>query len=67
MASWRTRWLVSGVDGVVDGILKAGPGGQPEVYQPRYYWLGAVLRVLAPKLIRRAASSDVVATQTNSV
>jgi short-subunit dehydrogenase len=67
MASWRTRWLVSGVEGVAEAILDAGPGARPERYVPRYYWLGAALRVLAPDLIRRAVSADVVATSTNSV
>ena len=65
--SWRPRWLVSGVQGVTEAILQAGPGGRPEVYQPRWYWLGAALRLVAPKLIRRAASADNVATKTNSV
>ena len=66
-AGWRTRWLVSEVDVVVDAILDAGPGGRPEVYAPRYYRLGALLRVLAPGLMRRVASSELVATNTNSV
>jgi short-subunit dehydrogenase len=65
--SWRTRWLVSGVEGVTEAILQAGPGGRPEVYQPRWYWLGAALRLVAPNLIRRAVSADTVATKTNSV
>jgi short-subunit dehydrogenase len=65
--SWRTRWLVSGVDGVTEAILRAGPGGRPEVYQPRWYWLGAALRLAAPNLIRRMVSADGVATKTNSV
>jgi short-subunit dehydrogenase len=67
VASWRTRWLVSDVEGVADAILQAGPGGRSEVYQPRWYWFGAALRLLATKLIRRAGASDVVATSTNSV
>ncbi len=67
VASWRTRWLVSDPEGVAEAILRAGPGGSPEVYQPRWYWLGAALRLLAPDLIRRAASAHAVATSTNSV
>jgi short-subunit dehydrogenase len=67
VTSWRTRWLVSDVEGVAEAILQAGPGGRPEVYQPGWYWFGAALRLLAPKLIRRAGASDVVATSTNSV
>lgn len=62
-----TRWAVSDPEHVAEAVIAAGPGGAPEVYVPRYYWLGALLRVVAPRLIRRGASSDVVATNTHSV
>jgi short-subunit dehydrogenase len=66
-ARWKTRWLVSEVDVVVGAILEAGPGGRAEVYTPRYYRLGALLRLVAPGLVRRLASSELVATSTKSV
>ena len=66
-ASWLTRWAVSDAEHVAEAVIEAGPGGAPEVYVPRYYWLGALLRVVAPRLIRRGASSSVVATDTKSV
>ena len=66
-ANRLTRWAVSDAGHVAEAVIAAGPGGAPEVYVPRYYWLGAVLRVLAPRLIRRGASSSVVATNTKSV
>jgi short-subunit dehydrogenase len=62
-----TRWAVSEPEGVVEAILEAGPGGKAERYVPRYYWLGAALRILAPDLIRRGAASDAVATGTESL
>lgn len=62
-----TRWAVSDVERVAEAVIEAGPGGAPEVYVPRYYWLGALLRVVAPRLIRRGASSAVVNTNTHSV
>jgi short-subunit dehydrogenase len=62
-----TRWAVSDAEQVAEAIIVAGPGGAAEVYVPRYYWLGALLRLVAPRLIRRGASSDVVATNTHSV
>ncbi len=62
-----TRWAVSDAEHVAEAVIEAGPGGAPEVYVPRYYRLGALLRVVAPQLIRRGASSSVVATETNSV
>ncbi len=66
-ANRLTRWAVSDPDRVAQAVIQAGPGGAVEVYVPRPYWLGALLRVLAPRLIRRGASSSVVATHTRSV
>ncbi|HYF25423.1 MAG TPA: SDR family NAD(P)-dependent oxidoreductase [Baekduia sp.] len=50
----RTRWLVSTPDKVADAILAAGPGGRAERYVPRAYGALAILRVVAPGLVRRA-------------
>ncbi len=61
-----TRLLVSEPEVVAEAILKAGPGGRPERYVPGYYWLGTLLRLLAPELVRRWASSAAVTTNTNS-
>jgi short-subunit dehydrogenase len=62
-----TRRLVAEPGVVAEAILDAGPGGCVERYVPRYYWLGALLRVITPGMVRRWASSDVVSTNTNSV
>ena len=48
-----TRWIVSRPERVAEAILDAGPGGRAERYVPRAYWLAAVLRVIAPRLVRR--------------
>jgi short-subunit dehydrogenase len=66
-ANRLTRWAVSDAETVAEAVIVAGPGGAPEVYVPRYYWLGALLRHVAPRLIRRGASAAVVATDTHSV
>jgi short-subunit dehydrogenase len=66
VANRLTRWAVSDAEHVAGAVIEAGPGGSPEVYVPRYYWLGALLRVIAPRLIRRGASAAVVATETHS-
>jgi short-subunit dehydrogenase len=66
-ANRLTRWAVSDAETVAEAVIVAGPGGASEVYVPRYYWLGALLRLVAPRLIRRGASSSVVATDTKSV
>ena len=50
----RTRWIVSTPEKVAGAIMDAGPGGQAERYVPRPYWIVAMLRIVAPSLIRRA-------------
>jgi short-subunit dehydrogenase len=49
-----TRWAVSRPERVAEAILDAGPGGRAERYVPRAYWFAAVLRIVAPRLVRRA-------------
>jgi short-subunit dehydrogenase len=49
-----TRWAVAKPETVAEAILAAGPGGHAERYVPRPYWLAAALRILAPRLVRRA-------------
>ena len=59
-----TRWMVTDADTVAEAILEAGPGGRAERYVPRWYWIPAALRVLAPGLIRRAVAGGGLATTT---
>jgi len=59
-----TRWLVSEPEAVAEAVLEAGPGGRAERYVPRYYWIFAALRILAPRLIRRAIAGGAFTTQT---
>jgi len=54
VARAATRWAVSRPDLVADAIFEAGPGGKPERYVPRPYWLVAAARILLPGLVRRA-------------
>jgi short-subunit dehydrogenase len=49
-----TRWAVSRPGRVAEAILDAGPGGRAERYVPRAYWIAATLRIVAPRLVRRA-------------
>jgi short-subunit dehydrogenase len=48
-----TRWVVSKPESVAAAILEAGPGGKAERYVPRPYALAGVVRILAPRLVRR--------------
>lgn len=59
-----TRWLVSSPARVAEAIMAAGPGGRAERYVPRYYWLAAALRILAPRLVRRATAGGGLTTAT---
>jgi short-subunit dehydrogenase len=61
-----TRWMVSSPEKVADAIVDVGPGGVPERYVPRPYWLAAALRTLAPRLVRRALSGGGAAAMTMS-
>ena len=63
-SSVRTRWLVSQPEAVAEAILEAGPGGRPERYVPRFYWVFAALRILAPQVIRRSISGGAFTTAT---
>jgi uncharacterized protein len=58
VARRRTRWIVSDADAVAEAIIDAGPGGRAERYVPRPYGIVAALRILAPRLIRRAQSTS---------
>jgi short-subunit dehydrogenase len=51
-----TRWIVSKPEKVAEAIVEAGPGGKAERYVPRPYALAAVLRIVAPGLVRRVLS-----------
>jgi uncharacterized protein len=51
--SLATRWLVSTPEKVAAAIVRAGPGGRPEVVVPRGYRAIPVLRAVAPALVRR--------------
>jgi len=48
-----TRWIVSKPEKVAEAIYECGPGGRAERYVPRPYGLFAVLRIIAPSLVRR--------------
>jgi uncharacterized protein len=51
-----TRWTVSKPEKVAEAIVDAGLRGKAERYVPRFYALAAIVRILAPRLIRRILS-----------
>jgi uncharacterized protein len=64
LARPQTRWLVSEPELVAEAIIQAGPGGRAERYVPRWYWIPAALRILAPALVRRATAGGGLTTAT---
>ncbi len=61
-----TRWIVSKPESVAEAIYEAGPGGKAERYVPRPYALAAVLRIVAPGLVRRVLTAGAAANLTTS-
>ena len=61
-----TRWMVSKPEAVAEAILAAGPGGRAERYVPRFYAIPAVLRIVAPGLVRRVLSGGAASSLTTS-
>jgi uncharacterized protein len=64
LAKGLTRRIVSQPSVVAEAIMEAGPGGKAERYTPRYYWIGAAVRLLAPRLTRRATAGGAFSTAT---
>ncbi len=58
LASRATRWIVSTPENAADAVLAAGLAGVAERYVPRGYAAASALRVLAPRLVRRALRSS---------
>jgi uncharacterized protein len=61
-----TRWIVSKPEKIAEAIYEAGPGGKAERYVPRPYALAAILRILAPGLVRRVLSGGAASSLTTS-
>lgn len=59
-----TRWIVSKPEKVAEAIVQCGLRGKAERYVPRPYALTAILRILAPGLVRRALAGGPAQTLT---
>lgn len=60
-----TRLIVSRPEVVAEAIVDCGLRGKAERYAPRYYWLAAAARILAPGLVARAVAGGAFTTATN--
>ncbi|MCW3057268.1 MAG: hypothetical protein JWO21_1237 [Solirubrobacterales bacterium] len=61
-----TRWIVSTPERAAEAIYEAGIGRRPERYVPRPYALAAVLRIVAPGLVRRVIGGGAAAVMTTT-
>jgi short-subunit dehydrogenase len=61
-----TRWVVSTPERAAEAIVQAGIGGRPERYVPRPYALAAVLRAVAPGLVRRVLGGGAAAVMSTT-
>lgn len=64
-----TRWMVSDVRKAAEAVYEAAILGRPERYVPRPYGLVAVLRILAPGLVRKVlggGAGKMVTTRTGA-
>jgi short-subunit dehydrogenase len=61
-----TRWLVSKPERVAEAIVDTGLHGRAERYVPRFYGLAAILRVVAPSLVRRVLAGGSASRLTTS-
>jgi short-subunit dehydrogenase len=60
------RWIVSTPEKAADAVADAGLRGRPERYVPRPYGVVAVVRILAPWLLRQVGKGRIGATLTTS-
>ena len=61
-----TRWIVSTPERAAEAIYQAGLGRSPERYVPRPYAIAAVLRTVAPALVRRVLGGSAAAVMTTT-
>jgi short-subunit dehydrogenase len=61
-----TRWIVSKPEKVAEAIVETGLRGKAERYVPRPYALAAVVRILAPSLVRRVLAGGSATSLTTT-
>jgi len=59
------RRLVAKAELVADAIVEAGPGGRAERFVPRFYAVPALLRAVAPSVVRRATAGGAFTTRSD--
>jgi short-subunit dehydrogenase len=59
-----TKRIVAQPDLIAEAIVQTGLHGKCERYAPRFYWLPAAARLLAPALVRRLTAGGALTTAT---
>ena len=59
-----TRWMVSTPAAAAEAVVDCGLGRKAERYVPRWYALPAALRVVAPRLVRKALGGSAASAMT---
>ena len=59
-----TRWMVSSPSAAADAVVDCAFGGKAERYVPRWYGVAAALRVVAPRLVRKAMGGSAARAMT---
>jgi uncharacterized protein len=61
-----TRWIVSTPEKAAEAIYETGVQRKAERYVPRAYWIAAALRIIAPRLVRRALGGGAAQAMTTT-
>jgi short-subunit dehydrogenase len=59
-----TKRLVAEPELIAEAVVETGLHGKAERYAPRFYWLPAAARMVAPALVRRLTASGSLSTAT---
>ncbi len=61
-----TKRIVAQPDLIAEAIVETGLKGKAERYAPRFYWLAAATRLLAPAIVRKLTAGGVLTTATGA-
>jgi uncharacterized protein len=64
LASPLKKRIVAKPELIAEAIVETGLKGKPERYAPRFYWLAAASRILAPAIVRKLTAGGALTTAT---
>jgi uncharacterized protein len=66
LAKSLTKRIVAKPDLIAEAIIETGLNHKAERYAPRFYWLAAAARILAPALVRKLTAGGGLTTATGA-